>query len=79
MKLRLHVNSHCFSPLFFSPSFQLLLDKHAEFDEAEGRLRVVTKGMARLSSDARLISEDTAAQFLEEFTKCMSDPQGMLE
>lgn len=44
----------------------------------DGSLRVVTQGVATLSSDSRIIEETTAAQFLKEFSACMSDPNNML-
>lgn len=44
----------------------------------DGSLRAVTQGVATLSSDSRIIEERTAAQFLKEFSECMSDPNNML-
>lgn len=37
-------------------------------------LRVATVGTGTLSADARVVGEDTAAKFLDEFTACLSDP-----
>lgn len=54
-----------------------MLVKQAVIDDENGSVRAVTVGRATLSSDARLISEDTAARFLGEFTSFMSDPQRM--
>lgn len=51
--------------------------KRVEMDES-GELRVVTLGTATLSSDARIVSEETAAKFLDEFAGCIGDPETML-
>lgn len=44
----------------------------------DGTIRFSTYGMATLSSDARVICQTTAAAFLQEFTKCMNDPELMI-
>lgn len=41
-------------------------------------LKTVTEGMATLSTDARAVEEETAAKFLNEFSRCISDPENML-
>lgn len=45
---------------------------------ADGTLSSVIEGTATLSSDARAVEEETAAAFLEEFSKCISNPENML-
>lgn len=45
---------------------------------ADGKLSRVTAGIATLSTDARAIEEMTAGAFLEEFSKCISNPESML-
>lgn len=52
--------------------------KRAIISEEDGSLQAATTGRATLSSDARLISDDTAAKFLSKFTSFMSDPQRMV-
>jgi pyruvate dehydrogenase E2 component (dihydrolipoamide acetyltransferase) len=37
-------------------------------------MRVATVGTGTLSADARVVGEDTAAKFLDEFAACLSDP-----
>lgn len=44
----------------------------------EGCMQVVTEGVATLSTDARVIEEDTAAAFLKEFSNCLTNPENML-
>lgn len=44
----------------------------------DGVLNSVLEGMATLSTDARLIEDTTAAEFMQEFTRCITDPDNML-
>lgn len=44
----------------------------------DGTLKTVTEGMATLSTDARAVEEETAAEFLNEFSRCISNPENML-
>jgi len=44
----------------------------------DGTMKTVTEGMATLSTDARVVEEETAAKFLREFTSCLTNPENML-
>lgn len=46
--------------------------------DSDGSIRVVTEGVATLSSDARVIEDDKAGEFLKEFTACLTHPESML-
>eukprot|EP00178_Gracilaria_changii_P023560 TRINITY_DN71265_c0_g1_i1.p1 TRINITY_DN71265_c0_g1~~TRINITY_DN71265_c0_g1_i1.p1 ORF type:complete len:465 (-),score=74.28 TRINITY_DN71265_c0_g1_i1:670-1941(-) len=46
--------------------------------DSEGKLRTVTEGTATLSTDARVIDDDTAATFLKELTTCLTIPETMI-
>lgn len=44
----------------------------------DNTLSTVTEGTATLSTDARAVEEKTAAEFLNEYSKCISNPESML-
>jgi pyruvate dehydrogenase E2 component (dihydrolipoamide acetyltransferase) len=46
--------------------------------EDDTGMRVATVGTGTLSTDARVVDEDTAARFLNEFAACLTDPTAML-
>jgi pyruvate dehydrogenase E2 component (dihydrolipoamide acetyltransferase) len=54
--------------------------ERALVDEASenGQPRTATVGTATLSTDARVVSEDAAARFLQEFSACLTTPDSML-
>jgi pyruvate dehydrogenase E2 component (dihydrolipoamide acetyltransferase) len=47
-------------------------------ERGDGKLRTATVGTATLSTDARTVSEDSAAKFLKEFSACLTNPDNML-
>eukprot|EP00737_Agarophyton_chilense_P003457 gb/GEZJ01004050.1/.p1 GENE.gb/GEZJ01004050.1/~~gb/GEZJ01004050.1/.p1 ORF type:complete len:494 (+),score=79.37 gb/GEZJ01004050.1/:179-1483(+) len=46
--------------------------------DSDGGLRTVTQGTVTLSSDARVVDDETAAAFLKELTTCLSFPETMI-
>lgn len=44
----------------------------------DGVMTSITEGIATLSTDARVVEEESAAKFLQEFTACLSNPDNML-
>ncbi|KAI0567195.1 2-oxoacid dehydrogenase acyltransferase [Gracilaria domingensis] len=46
--------------------------------DSDGALRAVTEGTVTLSTDARVIEDDTAATFLKELTTCLTFPETMI-
>lgn len=44
----------------------------------DGKLLKVTVGTATLSSDARVVGPETAAAFMETFSKCLVNPESMM-
>eukprot|EP00173_Palmaria_palmata_P005008 Plantae.Rhodophyta-Palmaria_palmata.ctg8006.p1 GENE.Plantae.Rhodophyta-Palmaria_palmata.ctg8006~~Plantae.Rhodophyta-Palmaria_palmata.ctg8006.p1 ORF type:complete len:277 (+),score=62.61 Plantae.Rhodophyta-Palmaria_palmata.ctg8006:45-833(+) len=46
--------------------------------EDGSEVRIATVGTSTLSSDARIVGEDVAAKFLDEFAKCMDDPSSSI-
>lgn len=44
----------------------------------DGVMASVVEGTATLSTDARAISQETAARFLNELTRCISKPETMV-
>lgn len=51
---------------------------HVLVDTDSGKTRQAIVGTGTLSTDARIVGEDTAAKFLKEFSDCLSQPHTML-
>jgi pyruvate dehydrogenase E2 component (dihydrolipoamide acetyltransferase) len=47
-------------------------------ESGQGLLRKANVGTATLSTDARVVGEDSAANFLREFSSCITNPDNML-
>lgn len=66
-----------FNSPFIASRFVVIAVQRAVLSE-DGTLSAVSEGTATLSTDARAVEEKTAAEFLKEFSKCISNPENML-